>query len=54
MSRWALARVRVATGALADAETLLTDAQATLEELGASRDLEALRAERSTTRPSPA
>lgn len=54
MSRWALARVRAATGALADAETLLTDAQATLEELGASRDLEALRAERRTTRPSPA
>ena len=54
MSRWSLARIRQTTGHTEEAATLLADAEATLEELGASRDLEALRAERSTTRLSPA
>jgi|GEM_PF-762449 len=53
MSRWALARVRRATGDSDEAARLLADADATLDQLGAARDLEALRAESGGAAPTP-
>lgn len=45
MSRWALARVMLSSSDADEAARLLADAESTFEQLGASRDLEALRAE---------
>lgn len=46
MSRWALARTQQAQGRASDADELLATAEAVLEQLGASHDLDSLRAER--------
>jgi len=46
MSRWALARTQQAQGRASAADELLATAEAILEQLGASHDLDSLRAER--------